>query len=171
MKRLAHTAFKIAKNIQKELPARYVPPALGASPRSEMVLSHAIVSRTRGYIEIVVKQINGSYENGWYDACAVMMRRLMETLIIECFEAHNLAHKIKNQNGDFYYLADLISKTVSEQKWNLGRTTKRALPRLKDIGDQSAHSRRFNATRPDIEKHLSDFRTVVQELVYLANLR
>lgn len=171
MKRLAHTAFKIAKNIQEELPARYVPPALGASPRSEMVLSHGIVSRTRGYIEIVVKQINGSYENGWYDACAVMMRRLLETLIIECFEAHNLEDKIKNQNGDFYHLADLISKIVSEHKWNLGRTTKKALPRLKEIGDQSAHSRRFNALRPDIEKHLSDFRSVVQELVYLANLK
>lgn len=171
MKRLAHKALKVAKNIQKELPARYVPPAFGASPRSEMVLSNAIVSRTRGYIEIVVKQINGSYENGWYDACAVMMRRLLETLIIECFEEHNLSHKIKNQNGDFYYLADLISKTVSEQKWNLGRTTKRAIPKLKDIGDQSAHSRRFNATRVDIEKHLSDFRIVIQELVYLANLK
>ena len=47
----------------------------------------------------------------------------------------------------------------------------KALPKLKEIGDQSAHSRRFVAHREDIDKVQGDFRTVIQELVYLAGLK
>lgn len=171
MNNLAKQALAIAKSIQKEAPIRYVPPSEGTIPKNQSILPHSMVIGTRGYIEKVVYQINGSYDKGWFDACAVMMRRLLETLIIEVFEAHNLSGNIKNQKGDFFYLSDLISATLSETSWNLGRNTKNALPKLKSIGDQSAHSRRFNAHREDIDKLLSDYRTVTQELLYLARLQ
>jgi hypothetical protein len=172
MKEVAKFALDLAKQIQKEAPAIYLPPSEGSKPKSEMVLPHSHVSKTRGYIEKVVYQINGSYENGWYDACAVMIRRLVETLIIEAFEYHGISDKIKNPStGDFYYLKDLISLTISEKSWNLGRNTKKAIPQLKDIGDQSAHSRRFNAHRSDLDKVIPSLRTIVQELIYLAQLK
>jgi hypothetical protein len=100
-----------------------------------------------------------------------MIRRLIETLIIESFENNNIAQAIKNQSGDFFYLSDLISKTLSEPSWNLSRNARQALPKLKDIGDKSAHSRRFNAVRNDIDKIYPEIRLVVQELVYLAGLK
>jgi hypothetical protein len=162
----------LAKNIQKEAPATFVPPSEGARPQSQNVIPHLMVLGTRGYIERVAFQINGCYENGWYDACAVMMRRLMETLIIECFEAGKIGDKIKNdKTGDFRHLGDLVNIVLAEPSWNLGRNTKQALPRLKQIGDQSAHSRRYIAHREDIEKLLPDFRCVCQELIFLANLK
>ena len=95
----------------------------------------------------------------------------METLIIEAFEHHGIAHKIKNPTGDFLHSADLVAATLSESIWNLGRNAKKALPKLKEMGDQSAHSRRFVAHREDIDKVQGDFRTVIQELVYLAGLK
>ena len=76
---------------------------------------------------------------------------------------HNIAETIKNSHGDFLYLRDLIAKTVAEPSWNLGRNTKTALPRLKSIGDLSAHSRRYVAHRNDIDKVIDDLRVVVQE--------
>jgi hypothetical protein len=164
-------ALIIAKNILKEAPIRFVPPSEGASPKSQSVLPHAMVKSTRGYIERIVFQINGCYENGWYDVCAVMMRRLLETLIIEVFECYRLESKIKNATGDFFQLADLISATLSEKSWNLGRNTRSALPKLKNLGDQSAHSRRFIAHREDIDKIVTDFRTAAQELLFLAKLK
>ena len=101
-----------------------------------------------------------------------MMRRLIETLIIECFEKHQIADTIKNpKTGDFLYLGDLVEMAIRETAWNLGRKTKQAMPRLKNIGDQSAHSRRYNAHREDIDKLSEDFRVVCQELVYLAGLK
>src|SRR5438270_13830432 len=37
----------------------------------------------RGYLVSVGRQMNGCYSAGWLDACAVMMRRLLEGVIIE----------------------------------------------------------------------------------------
>lgn len=163
-------ALRLAKNIQIESLKHSLPPEESAKSRSQQVLAFSIVSGTRGYIEKVVNQINSTYEVGAYDACAVMIRRLIETLIIEAFESHGIDSKIKNANGDFYHLRDLITHTLNET-WNLGRNAKRALPKLKDIGDKSAHSRRYLAHRQDIDKLVDDIRTVSQELVHLAGLK
>jgi hypothetical protein len=172
MKKMALFALNIAKKIKSEAPLYYVPPSEGTKPISQSVVPHAIVKGTRGYIERIVYQINGCYEKGWYDACAVMIRRLIETLIIECFESYQIEQRIKNQNtGEFYFLSDLINKALQETSWNLGRNTRKALPNLKTIGDQSAHSRRYIAHREDIEKLIPDFRTVCQELIFLAKLK
>jgi len=46
-----------------------------------------IVEGTRNYIEKLATQANGCYQKGWYDACAVMVRRLIEILIIDSFDA------------------------------------------------------------------------------------
>ena len=171
MRESARNALFLAKKLQADAPSSFVPPSEGKKPRNQHVLPHALVSGTRGYIERVVFQINGCYENGWFDGCAVMMRRLVETLIIESFEAHGIAAKIQNANGDFVQLSDLIRLTLAEQSWNLDRNSKKALPKLKDIGDKSAHGRRYNAHREDIDKVSVDFRVVCQDLIYLAGLK
>lgn len=171
MNNFAKQAVLLAKKIKKDSPTRYVPPSEGTSPRSQMVLPHSIVRGTRPYIERITYQINGCYESGWYDGCAVMMRRLLETLIIEAFENNAISQRIKNANGDFFFLADLVAAAINETSWNLGRSAKRALPKLKEIGDQSAHSRRFIAHREDIEKLILEFRVVAQEFIFLAKLK
>jgi len=168
---LVSRAIELVRNLKTDAPKRFVPPSDGSRPSSESILPFAMVRGTRGYIEKVTNQINGCYEQGWFDGCAVMMRRLLETLIIECFEKHVIADKIKDANGDFFFLRDLIGKTLQETAWNLGRNVKAALPRLKDIGDKSAHSRRYNALRQDIDKLATDFRDVVQELLAIAQLK
>ena len=53
---------------------------------------------TRGYIEKVVLQINASFDASLYDCCAVMCRRLLETLIIECYEANGQAENCYYKN-------------------------------------------------------------------------
>jgi hypothetical protein len=168
---LGKTALDAAKRIQEDVPKRGTPPDEGLVSESQQVIPFSIVRNTRGYLEKVANQVNGCYENGWFDACAVMVRRLVETLIIEAFEQHGIAHKIKDSSGDFLPLKDLVNLTRSEPTWNLARSTKRGLPKLKSVGDLSAHSRRYVAHRQDIEKIIDDLRVVVQELVYLAGLK
>jgi hypothetical protein len=160
-----------AKAIYDEISNTVGPPEEGLLSTTQQVILVSLVRNTRGYVEKVANQINGAYENGWYDACSVMIRRLIETLIIEAFEKHGISDKIKNSSGDFFYLRDLIDRTLKETSWNLSRNTKQALPLLKDIGDKSAHSRRFVAQRGDIQPLLSDIRTVVQELIFVSALK
>lgn len=171
MTSVPRNTFQIARAIQLDVRKEIGPPEEGLIASSQNLIPRSLVRGTRGYIERVVNQANGCYENGWYDSCAVMLRRLLETLIIESFEKHSLAHKIKNPQGDFFYLKDLISSCLAEPAWNLSRNCKQSLPRLKDIGDKSAHSRRFNAQRGDLEPLSADLRLVVQELLYLSGLK
>jgi len=171
MQEFSKHVLSLTKDIQIDVRKWSKPPDEGFFASSEQVLPFSVVRGTRVYIEKVANQINGCYEKGWYDACAVMMRRLVETLIIEAFESYNIDNNIKNSNGDFLYLGDLIDRTLNETAWNLSRNVKKALPRLKTIGDLSAHCRRFNAHYGDIEPIKDDFRVVIQELVYLAKLK
>lgn len=163
--------LEVSKAIQEDVDKLWLPPAIGLPSHKEMILFSSLVKGTRGYIEVVVNQINITYEYAAYDACAVMIRRLVETLIIEVFEKHGIASKIKNSNGDFPYLKDLIGHALSETSWNLTRNAKQALPKLKNVGDLSAHSRRYNAHRKDIDNIIDDLRVSVQELLYLAGLK
>jgi hypothetical protein len=165
------TALKVAKGVFKDARAVSRPPAEITAPLNEPVLPHSLFRGTRGYIEKVVFQINRSYEHTCYDACAVMIRRLVEILIVESFEKHHIVAKITNASGDFFYLGDLIALALAEPSWNLGRNTKLGLARLKTIGDQSAHSRRYNARRSYIDDVIIDLRTVSEEFLYLAGLK
>jgi hypothetical protein len=46
-------------------------------------LPEPIWKNTRGYIEVVCRELNGSFRHAYYNAAAVMLRRQLETLIIE----------------------------------------------------------------------------------------
>lgn len=164
-------ALHVVKALRQDLQQIALPPEEGGISSHEQIVYFSLVRGTRAYIEKIVHQINGCYYHGWYDGCAVMIRRLTETLIIEVFEHHRIDTQIKNPSGDFLQLQDLVSKTLSEPTWNLSRNTKRALRSLKDVGDRSAHSRRYIAQRQDIDRIKDDLRIVVQELTILARLK
>jgi Domain of unknown function (DUF4145) len=141
------------------------------SPEEEGLFPLSLIAKTRrGYLTTICRQMNGCFSSGWYDAAAVMMRRLLETSIIEAFEAHRLDAKIKNAQGDFFQLSDLVGAALSETAWNLSRNTKKALPNLRDVGHISAHSRRYTAQRPDILKVSQDCRIAIEEFLHLAGL-
>lgn len=138
---------------------------------SEGLFPLSILSQAkRGYLITVGRQINGCFTSGWYDASAVMMRRLIEIAIIEAFEAHTIANKIKDAAGDYLQLSDLVRFTLAEPSWNLSRNTKRSLPQLRELGHKSAHGRYYSARKEDVESVRADCRVVVEELLHIAKL-
>lgn len=164
-------ALQLASDLQGVVDALVKPPSETAPSYDEPVVYMALVKGTRGYIEKVAHQANGAYQHGWYDASAVMIRRLVETLIIECYETHKIEAAIKDVAGNYLLLKDLVDKMLAEQTWTLGRNVRSVLPKLKELGDKSAHSRRYNAHRQDIDKLTPHLRETVQELVGLARLK
>ena len=166
MRRFARRAIVDAvKQINRYVDESLLPPLEGAKPRSDLVVDSALLSDTRVYLEKVADQINGTYENGWYDACAVMLRRFVETLIIETYIAKHRENKIKNFNGDFVGLQQLIDTSCNDPYLNLSRNTKKILRRLKKLGDLSAHSRTFVAKRTYMESLFEDMFLDMQTLV------
>lgn len=130
-------------------------------------LPFEIFSDTRGYITKLAEQTINSYDLELYDACSVLTRKLIEILIIECFEKFGIESLIKKPDGSFYYLSDLITELLKEPKWNLGRNTKQSLPKIKKNGDLSAHNRRYIARKSDMDNLKDDLRIVIEELIHI----
>lgn len=165
------TAVALAKTLKDDAPKNFVAPPVGSRPANEHILPFSIVKNTRGYIERVANQVNGCYEKGWFDGSAVMMRRMVETLIIECYEFHMVQARIQDSVGNYLALDDLINKILQESAFSLTKNVKAGLPKIKKLGDLSAHSRKFNAGPHDIEDVRLDFRVIVEELLYVSNIR
>jgi hypothetical protein len=140
-------------------------------PMTEQVLPLDVVRGTRTYIEKVVIQANGSYEHGWYDSCSVMIRRIVETLIIEAYEAKGRSSDIQDGSGNYFMLRVLVDRILADSSWNLGRETRASLPDIKSLGDRSAHNRRYLCTKQDIDRVRSGLRVIADDLLHLAGLK
>jgi len=124
----------------------------------------------RGYLVTVGRQMNGALAAGWHDACLVMMRRLVEISIIEAFEAKGVADHIKDPNGNYLPLSDLVARALAAKSMPLSRNTRKHLPDLRDLGHMSAHGRYFTARRDDIDRIRQACRIVIEEFLHHADL-
>ena len=126
---------------------------------------------TRTYIKRIASQGSVCYDYGLYDASNVMMRRLLETLIIETFERKGRESEIKGKDGNFFYLKDLIDTLISDTKISISRNSKQGLKQLKNLGDLSAHNRRFLAKKSDIDNNKDSLRIVIEELLHIIDYK
>lgn len=133
-------------------------------------LPAAVWRDTRPYIEKVCEQANGCFQYGFYDAAQVMIRRLLETLIIEAYSKQGRDSEIKVCE-EYVMLGDLIKRSVGQNGLALGREAKRGLQNIKTLGDRSAHNRYFVACKADLKKIEYDVRVTVEELVVISGVR
>jgi hypothetical protein len=138
---------------------------------SSAFIPEEIWKGTRGYIEKVALQLCGCWEQKFYDAAAVMLRRLAETLIIEAYESLGRQGEVKDADDNFMMLGALVDRACGTKGIGLGREAKIALKEIKEHGDRSAHNRRINAVRPELEHIRFGARTAVEELINIARLR
>jgi hypothetical protein len=117
-----------------------------------------------GVYRKVLEEANRCFNESCQNACAAMLRRLVESLIIEAFEAHKIEAKIKNSAGEYLELKALIGKATAEPDLKLSRNTKNALPNLKFLGDLSVHSRRNLVRDDDLKGVQNDARVAMEEL-------
>jgi hypothetical protein len=98
---------------------------------------------------------------------------LLETLIIEAYEHLNREVEIKDNGGNYLMLNDLAERACAENAHkglNLGRDSKKALRDARNVGNWSAHARRFLAHAGDLTKFQAGIRLLVQELIQIADL-
>jgi len=137
---------------------------------SGAVLPGDVVAGTRGYLEQLAHQINGAYDSGFFDACAVLCRRLMESLLIEVYVHRRRHHEIQ-QNGVFVSLDRLLAHIKGDRNIALGRTTPKTMDDVKHVGDTAAHDRTYITTQVDIDDVKARYRKMINELLVLAGIR
>lgn len=131
---------------------------------SSYVLPSDWVSGTRSYLEQLVYQINVAYEYGMYDACAVLMRRLMESLIVEVY-IHEARHHEIQTGGSFFMLDRLISSISNDPQVSLSRNSPKTMKEIKQLGDTAAHDRTYITPVVDIDDVKARYRRLIQELL------
>lgn len=165
--------LKLAQDIKADLSKSSKPPEIVTFEYGTQVIPLNLFVNTRDFLYKVVVQINQTYEHACYDACAVMIRRIMEMLIIITYEHYTLESVIKDTSGNYLMLSGLIPLYTNQTEWTLSRTTRTNLPQIKDLGDFSAHRLHYNAQRGDIDKILDKLhlRAVLEEMLYKSGLK
>jgi hypothetical protein len=136
----------------------------------DSVIPSEWVRGTRVYLERLVHQINGSYDFGFYDACATIGRRLMESLIIEIY-IHEGRHQEIQNNGVFFGLEKLIAHIRADRRLTLGRNTPKTMTEVKQLGDTAAHDRVYITSKQDIDDVLARYRRMVHDLLAASGIR
>lgn len=137
----------------------------GAPPQiKDSVLDSSDFVEARTYVKELVRQVNGSFQFQMFDACAVMMRRLAEVLIIDAFSATGNDSRIRGADGNLLMLNGLIGALKSGHTFKLSRNAPGYLETLKLLGDNAAHSRNYITKRRDIEEFSQKFRMIIHEL-------
>lgn len=113
-------------------------------------------------------EVNICYRNGASNACSVLLRRLVESLIIKIHQNKGtLAIATNPANGRFYKLDKLIDDVRNNNIFVLTQPTLDTLPELKRLGDWGAHNRNVFVNRTDLDNIKTSARLCFEELLRL----
>lgn len=124
----------------------------------------------KGYLDKLIFQANHCFENNCYDACATLLRRILEILLILAYQNLNIDHEIKDTAGNYFLLEKICNNAKQNKSLNLSRI-RNELDSFRNIGNYAAHRIEYNTTRNDIEKIIINYRTILEELYYKAGLK
>jgi len=165
-------SFRLHSNSIKKIQTEY--PQLEEESEEvifgDSILPITLFMNTRGFIEALSKQVNACYENNLFDACAVIMRRLLEVCLILSYEKLEIQTEIKNSDGNFKQLNAIVENAKGNATLALSRNTKACLDDFRTVGNFSAHKIYYNAKKPDIKKVALEYRAAIEELLYKSGI-
>lgn len=132
----------------------------------ETVLPEALYSKTRGYLVVVCRQINASFQHNLFDGCALLMRRLIEMLIILTYRELGREDEIKSLGGGYQPLSAIIQHASHNKVLSLTKGSQDTIDVFRQLGNYSAHTLEYHCRKVDIERVKIPFRVCVEELLY-----
>lgn len=136
------------------------------------ILPDALYNSLPSNIQFLCKQINASYENNLYDCTAVIMRRLLESLLVLSYQNAGIEADITDKSGAYHISLDKIIKNAEQNSTlNLSSNTRKDMALFKDLGNYSAHKIWYNCTQGDIKPHILKYRVIIEELFYKSGIK
>jgi len=136
------------------------------------IVNESDYSGTRDYIVSLIREINASYNSSLFDGCAVLMRRIIESLIIETYvtKGFNAAIVIPG-TGEFMMLKGLVGVVQAGSPVKFSRGLGKILEGIKDIGDRAAHHRTYITKKQDVDKIITEFNVALDELIRSSGIK
>jgi Histidine kinase-, DNA gyrase B-, and HSP90-like ATPase len=130
-------------------------------------ISPEILDRMPPYILRLLPQINGAYENEWYEAAAMVLRRLVETLIIELYSRRGWTNDVQDPTTkEFLPLKALIGKINGDARLNTPKRTIDGLNNVKELGDTAAHDFKIRIRKTDLDRIQTSVRMTLEKLIF-----
>jgi hypothetical protein len=94
-----------------------------------------VVAGASVYFLLILKATTKLFKKvySFYDGAFVLLRRLVETLLIECYEHEKSQFRIADSDGNYFMLSGIIADAVDKSGLSLGRETKSVLRELKAL--------------------------------------
>jgi len=153
-----------------EAPTSNTKESPAASGPSDPFLDPSIFKDSPSFISFLIPQINGCWDHDWFEACALICRRLLETLIIHLYETRGWTRDIRNVDG-YVGLQKLVDVVSSDPRVGLEKRSKDGLAHLKMMGDVAAHDYKVRVRKPDLERKRTELRLACERLLFIAQNR
>jgi hypothetical protein len=128
-------------------------------------------NNARSHLETLVVQINGTYQAGFYDACAVMCRRLLQCMLLLAFERAKKSEIIRDPCGEYRTFADIILLASSGRHIRLPRGVRAVMGKIEYLGELAACHPAYTTRQKDIDEQRLGFRRLISELAHLAKIK
>lgn len=161
------------RRFMKSLPSETLAKPRKAPPEEaypDNILPFDLYKGKRQNIESIADQINKSFYYGIYDGTAVLMRRLVEMLLILAFKEIKQEDLIRDPDGNYLQLSQIINMAVQNKTLDLTRNAKDYSGLFKEKGDLSAHNPFYTCRRKDLELVQHKFRSLIEELFYKSGI-
>jgi len=147
-------------------PQKPAVPAARLSP-VQSYISPELFSRQPDYITRLVPQINGCWERDYYEACAIVIRRLISLLVIQLYHSRGWSKDLKEaKTGEYVGLRAMINKLGGDSRFGIGRRCTDGLKQLKELGDIAAHDHTVTIRRSDLEGVRDSLRFTCERLLF-----
>lgn len=120
------------------------------------------------YIDKLIKEINCCYAQHCFNACAVLMRKLFEMLLILSYKNLGIDNEIRDGNG-YKMLSKIVSNAKQNKTLALSRN-KDKYDTFRNLGNYSVHNPFFIVTIQEIEPIKLDYKAMMDELYDKAGL-
>ncbi len=124
----------------------------------------------RPFLTKLIQQINFCYGHNCYDACAVLMRRLFEVLLILTYQNKGVEADIQKPDGSHKMLEGIVKDAVQNQSLGIPSRISKNFDAFREVGNNSAHSITYTAGKLDIDNIVRDYRVMLEDLYTRAGL-
>lgn len=136
---------------------------------SEMI-EEAKFCGKRPYIDRLIQQINFTYGNNCYDACAVLMRRLFEILLVLSYQNKGIETDITKPDRSHFMLEGIVKNAIQNKTLGIPSRISRNFDSFREVGNNSAHSITYTAGKLDIDKIQMNYRVMMEDLYNRAGI-
>lgn len=124
----------------------------------------------RPFLDRLIQQINYTYGHNCYDACAVLMRRLFEVLLVLTYQHKGVEADITKSDGSHKMLEGIVKDAVQNRVLGIPTRISKNFEAFREVGNNSAHSITYTAGKLDIDKISRDYRVMLEDLYNRAGL-